>query len=231
MRGNSTDMSVSRLEHSGLRRRRPRSVAGIVGACLLSLALLGCDTESVVYGTIASTLVGARSPTNEVEQIYYLGVFDEQEQLPSQVYRVRLRGQASAISFTKFASGWLPAEVVDTLGTSVGFNKGSNTVSVTRDPSIANEGVPTGRKLILFGPEGFRKAPKGHRLVVVMGSSPETYFEAINQSLGSIAAVTQRQAPAVSDRELFQALVRLKAERDRLNAVAVPIRVELERGQ
>ncbi|TQV82323.1 hypothetical protein [Denitrobaculum tricleocarpae] len=214
---------------SGLRSRHKGWRLGFICLCLVVLS--GCKTEEIALGVIGATVVGARTPTNEVEQTYYLGVFDEQEQLPTQVYRVRLRGQASAISFTKFASGWLPAEVVDTLGTTISFKKGENTVSVERNPDAQSGALPTGRKLILFGPEGFRKAPEGHRLVVVMGSSPETYFDAVNQSLGSIAAVTQNRAPAVTDSDLFQALVQLKDQRESLNAVTVPIQLELEKGQ
>ena len=212
-------------------RRRRSQLLGTMWLCLLSAGLVGCNTDQVLYGSVAGTIVGAQSPTSEVEQTYYLGVFDEQEQLPAQVYRVRLRGQASSISFTKFASGWLPADVVDTLGTTITFDKEQAAVTLERDPNIGDNAVPTGRKLILFGPEGFRRAPKGHRLVVVMGSSPQTYFDAVSRSLGSIAAVTQGRAPAITDRELFHALVQLKAERDRLNAVTLPIRIELERVQ
>lgn len=229
MLGSHTDWFVNFTRNAEAKRCLNGLAFGAL--CLVLIVLTGCSTEQVVGGTVAATLVGARSPTNEVEQTYYLGVFDEKEQLPTQVYRVRLRGQASAISFTKFASGWLPAEVVDSLGTTISFEKDKNTVSVQRDPSLTDQAVPTGRKLILFGPEGFRKAPAGHRLVVVMGSSPETYFDTINQSLGAIAAVTQAQAPAISDRELFQSLVRLKAERERLESVTLPIQVELERVQ
>ena len=47
------------------------------------------------------------------------------------------------------------------------------------------------RRLIMFGPEGFREAPKNHRLVVVMGASPETFFNAVDRALGVVAEVTQ----------------------------------------
>ena len=37
------------------------------------------------------------------------------EQVPPSVYRVRVKGQASFLSATKFASGWVPADLVDSL--------------------------------------------------------------------------------------------------------------------
>ena len=52
-----------------------------------------------------------------------------------------------------------------------------------------NNSLPTGRKLVLFGPEGFRPVPKNHRLVIVMGSNPEEFFKAIDESLGMISKV------------------------------------------
>jgi hypothetical protein len=34
-----------------------------------------------------------------------------------------MHGQASFISFAKFASGWVPAGLVDSLGSNISFNK------------------------------------------------------------------------------------------------------------
>ncbi|MBT4043534.1 MAG: hypothetical protein HOK21_17505 [Rhodospirillaceae bacterium] len=193
-------------------------------------ALTGCQTgpAEISAGIVGATILGGRSAANEIEQTYYLGIFDEREQLPEAVYRVRLHGQASAISATKFASGWLPAQFVDTLGTSVTFDKkGKAPVIGKVGDDVSAKAFKTGRRLILFGPEGFREAPANHRLVVVMGSSPDAFFNAINQSVGTIAAATQGNDRAVSQSELFDALRRLKQEQDDLEVIAGPVRHDL----
>ena len=187
----------------------------------------GCSTEEIIGGTVAATLLGASSPSHEIQQIYYLGAFDPQGQLPPTVYRIRVHGQASFISFTKFASGWVPAPFIDSLTADVSF-KGAKSTSVQVDQGASETlaKLTTGRRLMLFGPEGFREAPKDHRLVVVMGSDPSEFFEAIDESLGDIAQLqaAQRQreeAQQISKSEfggeLFTALAHLRAERSRLN--------------
>ena len=125
------------------------------------MGVAGCSniTDTVTLGTIGATLVGGQSPTHELEQIYYLGVFDPQEQIPPTVYRVRVHGQASFISFMRFGSGWVPAQVIDSLGTGVGFDDAGN-IEITPAGGEAPPTFETGRGLMMFGPEGFRPAPR-----------------------------------------------------------------------
>ena len=187
----------------------------------------GCSTEEIIGGTVAATLLGASSPSHEIQQIYYLGAFDPQGQLPPTVYRIRVHGQASFISFVKFASGWVPAAFIDSLSADVSFKAGkSASVQVDKGASETLANLTTGRRLMLFGPEGFREAPKDHRLVVVMGSDPSEFFEAIDESLGEIAKLqaaqrqreeAKQQSRGELDRELFDALAHLRAERSSLN--------------
>ncbi|HYE32224.1 MAG TPA: hypothetical protein VEH27_12400, partial [Methylomirabilota bacterium] len=66
-----------------------------------------------------ATLSGSQMITDELEQIYYLGVFDPLEQLPPTIYRVTVRGQSSALNRSKFASGWVPAPFIDSLSARV----------------------------------------------------------------------------------------------------------------
>ncbi len=40
-----------------------------------------------------------------------------------------------------------------------------------------------GRRLMQFGPEGFREVPKDHRLVIMMGANPEDFFKAMDMAL------------------------------------------------
>ncbi len=205
----------------------------LVCALALSAILAGCDTPEgkITLGIVGAAVIGGQAPTNEIEQTYYLGIFDEQEQVPPAVYRVRLRGQASAISAVNFASGWLPAEFVDTLGTSIAFDKKSGKVKFDKpdnDQSIKD--FKTGRRLILFGPEGFREAPANHRLVVVMGSNADAFFSSVNESVGTIASAIQGTDKAISDEELFQLLLRIKRENEELERVVGPVRHNLEGG-
>ena len=68
----------------------------------------------------------------------------------------------------------------------------------------------------MFGPEGFREAPKDHRLVIVMGASPEAFFGAIDRALGIVADVRQGSRQSTDlERELFVDLLNSKRERER----------------
>ncbi len=203
----------------------------IIQRALVVLALAGlgsgCTTTSA---TIAAGIGGvaflAHSPNNEIEQIYYLGVFDPQEQVPPTVYRVRVHGQASAFSFTRFSSGWVPAEVIDSLGTSIRFEKAGG-ASKIEDTEKMNNALPTGRKLVLFGPEGFRPAPKNHRLVIVMGSNPEGFFRAIDESLGMVSEVKVQQRNMRLQQDVFEALLQISNERQRLEELVKDIDADL----
>ena len=205
-----------------------------------ALALAGCGNanENIALGVIGSTLVGAQAPNNEIQQIYYLGVFDPQDQLPPAVYRVRVHGQASFLNQAKFASGWAPAALVDSLSTHISFPK-------TGGPGIAiDKGAPTNqsslgsahafdqthRKLVLFGPEGFREAPKDHRLVIVMGASPEAFFEGIDSALGSVSGFQAEQRDDALARKLLAAHLKLVAERRELDDLRKDAEVEFESG-
>lgn len=189
----------------------------IIGFLLLFLA--GCETQlqTAALGAIGATVLGAQAPNNEIEQIYYLGSFDPQDQLPPQVYRVRVHGQASALSGTKFASGWVQSKLIDSLGTSVSFEKGSKNPNISNLSDRDTAAIKTGRRLVQFGPEGFREAPADHRLVILMGSSPENFFKAIDSSLSAISGAEAQQRNSALTQKLFESLVLIEAERDRLN--------------
>src|SRR3990170_1976263 len=129
-----------------------RSALRVVPFILVGVLAASCDpmTRAIVGGSVGTTLLGARSPTHEIEQIYYLGVFDPREQLPEAIYRVTVKGQASFISFTRFASGWVPAAVIDSLGGKVHLNTqtgSSDAVTITRPDAQALSDLQTGRRL------------------------------------------------------------------------------------
>jgi hypothetical protein len=189
----------------------------------------GCGslTADIVGGTAGSTTFFGNSPSHQFEQVYYLGVFDPQEQLPETIYRVIVRGQAGAISFTNFASGWVPAQVVDSLGTNLGFARGSKQVGYKAGDDKLMSSMRTGRRMMLFGPEGFREAPADHRLVIVMGSDPNEYFKAIDSALGTVSEVQVAQLNNDLRKKLTQAMMELKSENNELKDLETEVKLNL----
>lgn len=206
-----------------------------IRGCATALALAamvfapGCKTtEKIIGGIVGATVVGASSPSTDIQQVYYIGVFDPQEQLPPQMYRIRLHGQSSFISATTFQSGWVPAPLIDSLSTQITTDK-SGVTTLTKGAADSLSQITAGRRLVMFGPEGFREAPKDHRLVVVMGSSPEAFFSAIDQTLGAVADAQDRKRGTELQGQLFDALLRLREERGRLADLQSDIRVARDR--
>lgn len=198
----------------------------VLASCLIASAgLSGCSSTegNVALGVGGFTLFGSRAPAHEIEQTYYLGVFDPQGQIPPAVYRVRVHGQASAISNMRFASGWVPAQVVDSLSTHFGANpddKQNPNIGITSDEKYLAD-LNTGRRFVVFGPEGFRTVPKEHRLVIVMGQSPNAFFEGVEMALGDLASFRAAQSDTAIKSKLFEDLLTLKAHRQRLDDLAI----------
>lgn len=175
---------------------------------LISALLAGCATPAQTAGLAvgATTLAGAQMRSDELEQIYYLGVFDPVEQIPPSIYRITVRGQSSFLNKSRFASGWVPAPLIDSLSAradDAGFGETRFTepAGATDLPSPAF----TGRKLMMFGPEGFREAPKNHRLVIVMGGDPSAYFDAVDGALADMGGVTVQRGNEVALKQLTDA--------------------------
>jgi hypothetical protein len=183
-------------------------------ACLSGCAGLSPATRNSIAGV---ALLGV-TPSTDLEQVYYLGMFDPQEQIPPTLYRVRVRGQASALNFNRYASGWVHADLIDSLSTAVKFASKDADANVSVTPAAGEDfkSFTPGRRLVMFGPEGFREAPANHRLVIAMGSSPEKFFSAVDQALGNVAAATQGNSGPGLERSLFREMLRLKSERERL---------------
>lgn len=178
--------------------------------------LAGCSSAAANYaGGLGTTISLGHTPTTSIGQTYYLGVFDPREQLPPTIYRIRVQGQASALSTTTFASGWLRADLVDSLSGQIGMDKGNLVAPgepTTRVVPEEDKGA-LNRRLVMFGPEGFREAPRNHRLVVVMGANPQSFFSSVDRALGVVASVTQPQGrePDVP-RELWRDASRMREE-------------------
>lgn len=186
--------------------------------------LSGCSTTELAVSGTAATIYAGRSPASEIEQTYYLGIFDPQEQLPPEVYRVRIHGQASMLSQTKFASGWVPAEVVDSLGSQIGFSprttasgesNGLGGLEINKSKEFMSS-LSSGRRQILFGPEGFLEAPRNHRLVVLMGTSPDKFFRAVDETLGSLSGADDAARQNQLRKKVMEALFLLGQERLKL---------------
>lgn len=192
--------------------------AGVPAALALAALGAGCGEPVVpiaVGGATLATAALGMTPGPELKQVFYVGSLDPQGQLPPEVYRITVRGQASVISRTRFASGWVPAGLADTLTSNVSLDSSNGTVTTTGDErpvgSLAN-----GRRLVLFGPDGFRDAPRDHRLVLTMGADADAYFDAINSVLGDVAAHRAANSNAAIGLEVIRRERIIDAERDLL---------------
>jgi len=211
-----------------------RMVIPMLGAAACVACLSGCETAAATAALLGgSAAYNSRSPGHEIEQVYYLGVFDPQDQVPPTIYRVRVRGQSSVMGQTQFASGWVPAQVIDSLSSQVSANftqtgvQGSGSLVPAKGVDIKiSKGeydlsnLETGRRLMQFGPEGFRETPRDHRLVIVMGHNPQNFFNAVDQALGAVSQVRAEGQDNALVKKLFDALLALRTESDQLQDVA-----------
>ncbi len=80
---------------------------------------------------------------------------------------------------------------------------------------------------MLFGPHGFREAPENHRLVLVMGSSPEEYFRALDTAIGEIPQILAERKRSNLNNLLFDALSKTRDEHRQLNELAKDVDADL----
>lgn len=197
---------------------------GVVFAGLLMIT--ACSSPGRTNNALLATglALGTFVPNAEIEQIYYLGVIDPIEQVPEAIYRVRVRGQASAMSETKFASGWVPAWSIDALnGQSSGIDAGKNRWLQNKCESAATCVPTVGRGLVQFGPEGFREAPRDFRLVIVMGADPSKFFKAIDTTLATISSVTLDKDSAGVRKDMNAALKQLREDQAKLKELQIRV--------
>lgn len=197
-----------------IQRVRLIPFASVLVAALLMQTGCGTVTQQTVS---ALTGAGMLIPNADIRQTYYLGSFDPTSQLPPSIYRIRVSGQSSILNQTRFASGWYPAGLVDSLTGQLGMDVKSGTIT----PSGSTETTSnlTGRGLVMFGPEGMRDAPRNHRLVVIMGADPAQVEQAFSSALRTVASVRFGQSGAALDRDLFERLMLLGTEREQLKAL------------
>lgn len=205
----------------------PRTVLLSLAALLLAV---GCATPQQTAGlaVVGATVLGAQSPANELDQIYYLGVFDPHEQLPPTIYRVTVRGQASFLSGTKFGSGWVPAGIIDSLSGRVQAAPYAENSLTVDAGSQSTPGFKLDRRLIMFGPEGFREAPRDHRLVIVMGASPKAWFDAVDLALADMSSVSLERGNSGVQKQLLDEMDRLASKREPISKVEKQIQEEIQ---
>lgn len=152
------------------------------------------------------------------EQVYYLGSFDPYGQIDPSLYRVRVKGSASAMSSMRFASGWVPAVTVDSLGSTLQFGDDGRVRFTPAEESLGRsegeEPFLEGRKMVLFGPEGFREVPEDHRLVILMDSNPNAFFKAVQDVLGYMRFIEQESNTVDAEVEKRWLQAKLAAEQD-----------------
>ena len=174
-----------------------RSVAALVG--ILTVLTSCASPWSAVAGVLTLGL-GAAVPGHRIEQTYYVGIVDPLDQVPPSLYRITLRGEASVVSNVRLQSGWVQADLVDTLGTKIGFDDDGNLEFTRADGNTAT--LKPGRGMWLFGPEGFRQAPRDHRLVIMMGADPSAFFDAVSEAMGELSTAHQFDEQSVANQRL-----------------------------
>lgn len=183
--------------------------------CFLFSCASGEKNTQLAIGTSLLT-AGTKFPSAEVYQVYYLGVYDPINQIPPTFYRITVRGQASFFSDMKFASGWLPAEAIDSLTQGVTFKQ--ETQSPYAEISNGGEKITSlRRKFVLMGPEGVRENPDNHRLAIIMGASPKNFLAAVDSAMGEILQVNQIEQNSELRTKLTQALMQLAKNRNELS--------------
>jgi hypothetical protein len=214
-------MKWSTQDCNGVTIAHSRLCRFVVG-CSVCWGMTGCMGLPVPERNSSAALglaVMAVNPSTDIEQVYYLGSFDPRGQFPPSIYRIRVRGQSSILNSTRFASSWVPAEVVDALTGQIGIDPKNGKVSIEQNPSVRASLSDAGRGLLMFGPEGVREAPRGHRLVVIMGASPETVEQAFASALGTVAQVKFGVSGSALDKDLFALLLELGQEREQLKGI------------
>lgn len=216
------------------RKRFFRAIYSAVGVVALSLFGAGCATPAETAGLAGGLSIGAAAvtPTHELEQVYYVGVFDPDEQIPHSVYRLRVHGQSSPLNNVQFASGWVPAELIDSLGSRVSINPNAQTGATIQAAATGQEAnLEVGRRMMMFGPEGFRQAPAGYRLVIVMGADPSKFFDAVDQALGDSSQATAQQGNAATQVKLFGEFQAIVSSRQKLDGLKIQEATDLPKSQ
>jgi hypothetical protein len=189
-----------------------QTITLLLGITLASTArAVSPNTLADVLG--GTLLIGSTTASNRLEQIYYLGTFDPDNRVPPTFFRIRVHGQASFLSRMKFGSGWVPAAITDSLADNVSYTA---TPTSSSGQSFLATNRPYGSRLQQYGPEGFRNVPDDHRLVLIMGSSPDKFFAMVDQFT---TAMRVQMAPVTSDPDQVKLKTRIQAVSGEIEAL------------
>lgn len=126
----------------------------------------------------ASGLLSTACTCTDVTTTHYVGVFDPQEQVTQELYRITIHGHAKPMSNVKYASGWVPAAAADLLTKSIRFD--GNDVALEGTDSATVAALRPERRFFELGPLGVALEPYDARFVVVMNSDPDYFFQQIS---------------------------------------------------
>jgi len=115
--------------------------------------------------------------STNVKTTHYLGVFDPQEQVPAELYRITIEGNAGVFSKVNYATGWVPANAADLLSVDVRPSQDGK-IEITGDQSKTVT-VGARRQFFEIGPTGVATQPEDGRFVVVMSSNPDYFFKKV----------------------------------------------------
>lgn len=121
-------------------------------------------------------LLVACVPTR-VHTEHFLGVFDPSEQVPPELYRIKITGKAQWMSKVKYGSGWVPARQADLLVQDIRPDEqGKFTISGQNSDAVS---MAVRRRFFEIGPFAVATEPEDGRFVVVMSSDPDYFFKKI----------------------------------------------------
>ncbi len=198
------------------------------GAALFLAPLILFSCNSLEGNLGLGTVLLSSMPGHEIEQTYYIGVYDPHDKLPPAFYRVRVHGQASIMSSARFGSGWIRSELIDSLNADIKFNQKGGPMKM-QEGELGNVELEPGRRMMMFGPEGVRSVSASHRLVIVMGASPEDFFSGMDKVLGNLSSAKVDLAQGEGRARIERLGQELKAERRRMQDIADDVNVEVGR--
>jgi len=107
--------------------------------------------------------------------------------------------------------------MADSLTSRIEYDE-KGTLGVSKS-SNAPVSLQTGRRLILFGPEGFREAPRDYRLVIIMGTDPSKYFQSVSDVMSKVAAGGRTTENSALVTSILLALTKAESDKDDLQRI------------
>lgn len=150
--------------------------------------------------SLALLLLAAQGCTcTEMQTTHYVGVFDPQQQVTQELYRITINGHSKPMSSVKYASGWVPARTADLLTRAIRYREHDIELSGADPADVA--AIEAERRFFEIGPLGVSFEPQDARFVVVMNSDPDYFFQKMSIALDALSGTasdpTRRQREQV----------------------------------